>query len=291
MPGGDPSETFLDRGDLRLFTREVGDGPRVFVLHGGPGAQHDYLLPDFDELARERKLFYYDQRGGGRSVVPRSMEVSWRDHVEDLRWLIEITGSSPATLLGYSWGGLLALLFATQHANMIGRLALVSPAPATAEARAEFERRFAARSRDPRIVAARRDLQRSGLRATDPDRYSQRLFELSVAGYFADPDRAHDLSRFTLTGRVQRSVWESLGEYDIRDELSRVNTPALVVHGAHDPIPLESARETASLLRARLEVLPDSGHVPYLEEKEAFLSLLNEFLPAAARTSDTANRH
>ena len=69
---------------MHLFTRQVGSGPLVVVLHGGPGASHDYLLPQYDLLAQGRSLFYYDQRGGGQSPASRDTPVGWQEHVADL---------------------------------------------------------------------------------------------------------------------------------------------------------------------------------------------------------------
>ena len=60
---------------VSLFTRTIGDGSPVVVLHGGPGASHDYLRPGFDVLAERHSLIYYDQRGGGQSPVPRDVPV------------------------------------------------------------------------------------------------------------------------------------------------------------------------------------------------------------------------
>lgn len=265
--------------DVRLFTRTVGSGPDVIVLHGGPGAHHDYLLPQFDLLARGRRLRYYDQRGGGRSPVARDVPVGWRQHVADLDALIAHWNLAPATLLGYSWGGLLALLYAVQHPGRVGRLALVSPAPASWRGRQEFERRFAERARDPWLVEERKRLAASGLAARDPDAYRRRLFELAVAPYFADPQRARELAPFRVTARTQQEVWQSLGAYDLTRDLERVSVPALVVHGRHDPIPLWSAEETARALRAPLLVLEASGHVPYVEETETWRAALDAFLP------------
>src|SRR5437667_7349 len=139
---------------VRLFTRRAGDGPQVVVLHGGPGAHHDYLLPQYDLLARGRTLLYYDQRGGGRSPVGRDTPVGWREHVADLEALRRHWSIDRLTLLGYSWGVLLAVLYWLEHPERVDRLALVSPAPARAAWRAEFERRFAARMADPRIDRA-----------------------------------------------------------------------------------------------------------------------------------------
>lgn len=267
---------------VALFTRSVGDGPDVLVLHGGPGAHHDYLLPQFDLLATGRRLHYYDQRGGGRSPVGRGTPVGWEEHVADLDALTTRWAEGPATLLGYSWGGLLALLYALRHTDRVGRLALASPAAANARGRAEFERRFAERANDPRIAEARKQLAASGLRERDPEAHRKRLFELAVAPYFRDPERARDLTPFRVTGRTQDEVWRSLGDYDLTGELQQIRVPALVVHGRHDPIPMWSAEDMARRLAARMVVLEESGHVPYVEETEPFVAVLDQFLPRAA---------
>ena len=65
----------LQVNGVSLFERRVGAGPLVVVLHGGPGAHHDYLLPQYDRLAAGREVLYYDQRGGGRSPVPHGTPV------------------------------------------------------------------------------------------------------------------------------------------------------------------------------------------------------------------------
>ncbi len=273
------AESTVEVDGVELYVRAAGDGPDVVVLHGGPGAHHDYLLPQFDALASGRRLRYYDQRGGGRSAVSRDVPVGWREHVGDLLGLVEAWNIDRATILGYSWGGLLAMLFAIQHADRIERLALVSPGAVTAGGRAEFERRFTARMRDPHIIEARQTLQRSGLRERNPEEYRQRIFELSIAGYFKDPESAQGLTPFRVTARTQQAVWESLDSYDLSDDLSQLDVPALLIHGRHDPIPLSSSEHTARLLNARLEVFEDSGHVPYVEEHQRFVQVLDAFLP------------
>src|SRR2546430_7570988 len=96
-----------------------------------------------------RTLLYYDQRGGGRSPVPRDVLVGWREHVADLEALRGHWELDRLTVIGYSWGGLLALLYALEHPDRIARLALVSSAPVTAALRHAFARPFAARLGPP----------------------------------------------------------------------------------------------------------------------------------------------
>jgi proline iminopeptidase len=261
----------------------VGDGgPTVVVLHGGPGASHDYLRPQFDALARGRTLLYYDQRGGGRSEVPRDVPLGWREHVADLASLAASAAPAPLTLLGFSWGGLLALLFALEHPDAVARLALVAPAGTHADIRVQFERTFAARQAAPEIVQARAALSRSGLRERDPDAFWRRAFELSVAGYFKEPARASNLTPFRVAARAQHAVWESLEGMDLRPRLAGLAARTLVLHGRHDPIPLAASETLVSLLpNARLIVFEDSGHALYAEETERFVQELDRFLPPA----------
>lgn len=262
-----------------LFERRIGSGPPVVILHGGPGAHHDYLLPGFDRLGRGRTLIYYDQRGGGRSPVGREVPVGWQEHVADLEVLRGLWGLERLTLVGYSWGGLLAMLYAIQHPDRVERLGLVSAAPITRAARMVFEERFQARNLTPALQAARKALRESGLRERDPKAHATQLFALAVAGYFHDPSRALELTPFRITERTQKEVWASLGDFDLRPQLRQLSIPALVVHGHDDPIPVESARMTAECLQAPLHLIPACGHVPHVEAPEAFVAAIDPFLP------------
>lgn len=268
---------------MHLFTRQVGSGPLVVVLHGGPGAHHDYLLPQYDLLARGRALLYYDQRGGGQSPVPRDTPLGWQEHVADLHALRERLGLERLTLCGYSWGGLLAVLYFLEHPESVERLALVSPASITVEYRRQFEAEFARRMALPEIQQTREALRASGLRERDPAAYQRRAFELSVAGYFRDVRDAANLTPFRVNARTQQAVWDSLGEYDLRpglrDVASRITFPASrIVHGTFDPIPIAGSRELATLLHADLVELP-VGHCPHVEATDEFVRSLDDFLP------------
>jgi proline iminopeptidase len=272
------------------------DAPRLLVLHGGPGASHDYLLPQMLELANDHRLIFYDQRGGGRSRAENNAPITWETHVEDLATLVRDLSLAPLTLVGYSWGGLLALLYAITVAGGFrdrgvsfssaagdapapARMVLICPAPATSALRTQFSEELARRQRAPWIQVERAAIAASGLRERDPAAYAKRIFELGVAGYFADPARARALTPFRVIGRVQQSVWESLSGYDLTPQLPLVQAPTLVMHGAHDAIPLASSQLIASALpRGELVVLDESAHVPYVEGQAAFFAAVREFL-------------
>ena len=277
-----PIAELVELNGVRLFTRRVGGGSPVIVLHGGPGAQHDYLLPQYDLLARGRALLYYDQRGGGRSPVDRATPVGWREHVADLDALRAHWGISDARLLGYSWGGLLAVLYTLEHAERVAELALVAPAPVTAHWRDDFERRLEARMAAPAVARMREELQASDLSTRDPERYHRRAFAVAVAGYFRDPALAEEMTPFRITGRTRDAVWQSLGSYDLRPRLRSTfatHRPprALVLHGEYDPLPVAASQELAALLATEVVTLP-TGHAPHVEATAAFVRVLDDFL-------------
>ncbi|CAN5880052.1 alpha/beta hydrolase [soil metagenome] len=277
---------FTSTTPVPLYWAEYGepDAPPLLLLHGGPGASHDYLLPQMLELARDHRLLCYDQRGGGRSRHDDDRAtITWQGQVADVGRVATELAADPLDLVGYSWGGLLALLYAVEAesdraAPRPSRLILIDPAPVTRAYRDAFEEEFARRQAGPAVAALRDELARSGLREKDPDAYRQRAFELSVAGYFADPRRAHDLTPFRVTGRVQQSTWNSLGDFDLMPALRDLRVPAFVVHGRQDPIPLASSQAVAHALGADILVLEDCGHVPYVERAAELFPALLGFL-------------
>jgi len=279
------AERTFDRqvNGVTLFERRTGEGPPVVILHGGPGASHDYLLPGCDALAEGRELVYYDQRGGGRSAVGRDVPIGWQEQVADLHALKELWGDTPLDLVGYSWGGLLAMLYTIKHPCSVRRLALVSPAPAWRAGRIEYERRYAEITNGPFAAEERRKLRESDLKSRDVAAYQRRIFELAVIAYFKDPAKVSELGGFRLVERVQKGIWESLGDYDLRPALQKLELPAVVLHGKDDVIPWETAEETAECLRAEFTLIPDCGHVPYVEGKETFVRVLDAFLPKGGR--------
>ena len=282
---------FITSTDVPLYWAAYGPvgAPRLLLLHGGPGAHHDYLLPQMLALADDYELVFYDQRGGGRSKTEDRAPITWETHVGDLELVAAELGLEPLSLVGYSWGGLLAMLYAIEAAAhrvspMPRRLVLIDPAPVTREYRNAFEKEFARRQSSADVAQLRAELAASDLRTRDPEAYRQRAFELSVAGYFADPAASHDLTPFRVTGRVQQSVWDSLDSYNLLKPgaLDTVRVPTLIVHGRQDPIPLASSAAAATALGARFVAIDGAGHVPYVEQPDVLFAAIREFLARTA---------
>ncbi len=282
------AEGFTTSTPIPLYWARWGPEGRdpIVVLHGGPGASHDYLLPQLLDLANSHDSLFYDQRGGGRSKTDDRTPITWEVQVADLARLLHEHGQRAPTLVGYSWGALLAMLYtieaaAGRIAPLPARLVLLDPAPISRAWREAFEQEFAARQSSAAVAALRAELAASGLRESAPDAYRQRTFELSVAGYFADPHRATDLTPFRVTGRVQQSIWASLGDFDLTPALHDVGAlriPTLIVHGRQDPIPLASSEAAARAMGATLVTLEDCGHVPYVEQQEQLLAAIRTHL-------------
>lgn len=266
------------------------DAPKLLVLHGGPGAHHDYLLPQMLHLSKRYNLIFYDQRGGGRSKSDDREHVTAQTHVMDLHAVISEFALGAPSILAYSFGGMLALLYAIKAKKNralpnLARLALIDTAPVRMVYRKEFESEFARRQNGMEIRRLREELAASGLREKDREEYRQRTFELAVAPYFADPKKARDLTPFRVSGRVQQSTWQGLGaDYNLVPDLEGLMFPTLFVHGRDDPVPAASSEEGARAMNAKLVLLDDCGHVPYVEQPGPLFSALDEFLT----TTDTS---
>jgi proline iminopeptidase len=234
-------------------------------------------------LAEKYDLLLYDQRGGGQSRASDNKPIGWRDHVADLAAICRECGIAAPSILGYSWGGMLALLYAITQSHDASlpepaRLILMSPAPVTSEYRAEFDANLRRRSNAPVIADERAILMASDLRDRDPDAYRQRIFELGVAGYFYNPANARNLTPFRVVGRVQQSTWESLGDFDLRPDIERLRVRACIVQGRDDPIPAASSIDVAHALKTEPVFLDRCGHVPYVERPQELWEAIDPFL-------------
>jgi len=238
-------------------------------------------------LAEKYNVILYDQRGGGKSKSDEHEPVTIDTHVADLDAIVKEFEMSAPSIVAYSFGAMISLYYCIEaNRNPVlrrpARMALIDPAPLKIDYRRQFEAEFSKRQNGPRIRAMREELAASGLRERDPAEYKQRTFELAVAGYFADPANARNLTPFRITGRVQQSVWESIGpDYDLLSQLTPMDFPVLVVHGRDDPIPVASSTEGAKAMNAQLVLLDDCGHVPYVEQPGQLFAALDAFLAAS----------
>jgi proline iminopeptidase len=290
-----PEESRIDLGNASLYTREIGSGPAIVVLHGGPDFDHRYLLPDLDRLADGYRLIYYDQRGRGGSadgVAPD--EVTLESEINDLDRVRGHFQLESTTLLGHSWGAVLALEYARRHPARVSNLILMNPAPVSAADLALFRTAYANKlggdlerqreivggaayqSGDPEAVAARYRLHfKAALRR--PEDFDKLMTVMQRA--FIEQGSAGILKARAVEDRLMLDTWQVEG-YDLQPQLRSLRIPTLVISGDHDFIPPEIAQHIAqSLPGARHVALADCGHFAYLECPDDVRRVIGEFLP------------
>lgn len=288
-PGSRPDalERFVDVPRHALFTRTVGDGEPIVVVHGGPGTlDHTYLLPTMDRLANLGRLTYVDQRGHGRShgeLEPG--DVTAERFVDDLARVLDALELDAPTVLGHSWGGHLALRFALTHADRVRRLVLMNSGPASKadhDAFVAFRRR-----RGGVLVEEQGTLQASAAYAdADPLLVADLVRRTFSIGVHRPTDVARIHLRFTredvLRGRMIAERFESTlfsRPFDLLAELAGVHVPTLMLHGEHDFVPVETVAPIAEALPdADLVVIPACGHFAYLEAEAAVHAAVGSFL-------------
>jgi proline iminopeptidase len=278
-----------------LYYRDIGQGPPIILLHGGPGFDHQYLLPDMDRLADAFRLIYYDQRGRGRSAANvQPANVSLQSEMDDLEALRVSLHLERTAILGHSWGGLLAMEYALRHPERVSHLILLNTAPASHDDCTLFEHErdakipggvellsdlrsrpgFAEGDREPR-VAYYRVYYGVTLRAPE---LLDRLIEHLQSGWTPE-----DVLRArAIADRLWRETYEST-EYNLLPQLTRLSIPTLILHGDYDFVPLTCMAHIAEAIPvARLSVLRDCGHFSYLERPDEVRSALSEFFQASS---------
>jgi proline iminopeptidase len=292
-------ESRIPAGKASLYSRDIGSGPPIIVLHGGPDFDSGYLLPDLDRWADAFRLIYYDQRGRGRSadgVIPD--DVSLESDVDDIQRVKRHFRLESPTLLGHSWGAVLALEYALRHPKGISRMILMNPAPASASDLALFRKSYvrqlgsgmdeqrrivsgnAYKEGDPEAVAARYRVHfRHALtRAEDYERLMVRM-----RSEFIRQGKEGIVKARAVEDRLMRDTWQKSG-YDLLPRLRTLNIPTLVISADDDFIPDEVARRIASAIpNSRLVTLKRCGHFAYMECSEDVRRAVNDFLSAAGR--------
>lgn len=269
--------------DARLFYEVVGSGEPIVIVHGGPGLDHEYLQPGLDALGTRHTLIYYDQRGTGRSSAELVDSVmSFDAFVEDVDALREALGYDRISVLGHSFGSLIALEYARRYPDRTRALILMNPVEPGSRFQEETARRQEERtSEDVRDEMA--ELRASeGFAARDPATLSQ-FYRLAFRPIVKDPEVVEelDLDLAGTTARqgqdVARLLGTSLGAVDWWGRLSSIETPTLVLHGRFDAPPMAMGRELAEAFpQGTFEVL-DAGHFPYAEDREGLLSAVSSF--------------
>lgn len=285
-----PRERRIAVGKTALYAREIGQGPPIIVLHGGPDFDHSYFLPDLDRWSDAYHLVYYDQRGRGKSgdrVQPE--DVTLASEMADLDRVRQAFHLGAPTLVGHSWGSVLALEYAIRHPTHVGRLILMNPAPASASDFAQFRKAYAeALGAD---MERRQAVQASaGYQAGDPDAvaaYYRIHFKPALARP-ADLDKIVATLRASFTPervlkarqvemRLMNETWLASG-YDLLPKLASLHIPTLVIYGDHDFIPLDTASHIAHAIpSARLVTLSSCGHFSYLECPDAVRKEIDQF--------------
>ena len=270
--GDDEIGRWVSAGGAKLHIVERGQGLPLFVLHGGPGMESNYFRPYLEPLEAAFRVVYIDQPGQGLSErFAPSRPYTMPQAVEAIEALRVALGYDRIALLGHSYGGFVAQLYAQRFPQSLAALVLVDTAASAdwnAEANANINR------------VATPEQRGLGLSLSDDERIRRVL-----ALYFDPPDQARaDAFMDKLISSPQ--AWRQLTatpefqSFDMRPHHGSMRVPTLVVVGENDMIttPGQARTIAAGIPGARLEVFPRTGHNPFVEETAAFNALVRDFL-------------
>jgi proline iminopeptidase len=292
-------EGFVDAHGVLIYYKSIGTGSPLVVLHGGPGASHDYFLPHLLPLARTHRLIFIDERGSGRSQRLQDASLytveAMVEDIEDVRVALHL---GKIALLGHSCGGVLAQAYALKYQQNLSHLILNSTFPSTRQMNEVLAREKAQMPADK--LKRLQELEQAGLfgkgEQWEHGRYPAEYATLAWGpGYFpflygARPDSTYD----PMTGNaptnweLYRQMWGSHGEFVIDgnltsveyvDRLPSIHVPTLVLVGDHDECePALSKEMHEKIAGSKLVILPNSGHMNFVDQPEMWQKAVSEFL-------------
>ncbi len=276
----------LARPDLVLHYTDFGQGEPVLVLMGGPGMAAAPMEPVARMIAKRGRAILPDQRGTGQSIPAEAKAITLDATVEDFEALRQHLGIPRWTVLGASWGGMLALDYAAKRPGSIKGLVLVgSGGPSWAGGGLYAQNRQPRMSADDR--AAEAYWSRPEVVARDPDRAAVESMRAMIPAALFDRTRAVEFIAYLRPGKACYNTEAAgllardfgRGAAARTEALRKVEIPALILHGRQDPFPEAIARDNHALLKgSRLVWIDRCGHMPWLDQPEAMENALFAFL-------------
>jgi proline iminopeptidase len=292
-------EGFVDANGVLIYYKIVGHGAPLMIVHGGPGASHDYFLPYLMTLARTNKIIFIDERGSGRSErLEDSTKYTVENMVEDVEAVRQALNLGKISLMGHSYGGVLAQAYAFKYQKNLTHLILGSTFHSTSAMNAVLaneERQMPAEKRE-RLEA----LEKAGLfgngKPWEKGRYPTEYAELAWGdGYFPflyqkHPDPNYDplSGNTTSSWDLYREMWGSHGEFVIdgnlksveyADRLASIHVPTLVICGDHDESdPSLSKTMHEKIAGSKLVIIPQAGHLVFVDQPNLYLKTIDDFV-------------
>jgi len=292
-------EGLVDAHGVLIYYTIVGRGAPLMVVHGGPGASHDYFLPYLLPLARSNKLIFIDERGSGRSEkLEDTSQYTVENMVEDVEAVRQALALGKINLLGHSYGGVLAQAYALKYQKNLSHLILGSTFPSTSamnEVLAHEKQSMPSPEREKLETFEKAGLFDKG-KIWEKGRYPNEYATLAWGdGYFPflyqrrpDPNYDPVAGNTTLSWDLYREMWGSHGEFIIdgnlksveyTDQLSSIRVPTLVICGDHDESdPSLSRTMHEKIAGSKLVIVPQSGHMTFVDQPNLFIKTVDDFL-------------
>ena len=285
--------------DIQLHHFSDGTGPAVLVIHGGPGMPPVSPWPGLTALANEYTFHYYHQRGCGQSTRPidrltsenpyQAMQALDRTlglgaQIADIERIRRILNEETLILVGHSFGGFHASLYAAEFPEHVGAMVLIAPADVLVMPQKGADLFEAVRERLPEEMLEEYDAFL--VEYFDfGDLFSKSETELAAfnaefARYFSSVVDVPAEEQGEPGGWMVSAMYVSMGQqHDYRKALKGVPAPVLVIHGGDDLQPESASWVYADLFpNGQFAAIEGVGHFPFYEQPEAFSVIVAEFL-------------
>jgi pimeloyl-ACP methyl ester carboxylesterase len=275
-----PFTVATESGDLSGWV--TGEGPRVLVLHGGPGMNYAYLDDALSELAARYQVATFQQRGLAPSTERGAFTVA--EAVDDIAAVLDGLDWDTAYLVGHSWGGHLAFHAALGLPGRFAGVLSVDPLGAVGDGGVEaFGAEMLARVPDADRERARALDEKDTAGESTPEEELE-AFSLLWASYFADPPAAPSMPHVEFSQPANQGLWADLTARlpELESSLPSITVPFGVLVGELSPMPPSAGTGSAERIPgAWSHVEPGAGHFVWHEAPGCLLAAMDRLVAAA----------
>jgi len=268
-----------------LYLKTIGKGEPILIIHGGPGLDHTYFLPQMEGLAKNHELIFYDQRASGKSASNLdSSQISIDIFVEDIEAIRKQTKQENLNILGHSFGGILAMKYAIKYPDKVNKLILSNSSSASSIFMKNEAKRLQERITEEDKFAQELIFKSTNFQAGKASAYED-LFRTFFRKEFVNRDLADSLTltfpaNFAKNSRLLSYLSKDMGaNYDFSTDLKNITAPTLVVYGDYEILAESAGKQIAETIpNAEFMLLENCGHFPFIENSTAYFTAINDFL-------------
>ncbi|WP_298514882.1 alpha/beta hydrolase [uncultured Kordia sp.] len=265
-------EYYVTHNESKIFVKEIGKGPTLILLHGGPADNHLSFMPYAEELSKNFRVIMYDQNDAGKSTSATQKPHTAAREIETLEFLRTHLKLEKLSLVGHSWGTILSLMYAEKYPQHIHKISLISSVGTSFQYYIQFAQNLQKKF-------TQEDIKKMQALSSKPNVKPSELLDIYLPYYFFDNANIKKLTKTDINFSVNREILTDISQkFNLRGKEPIFKFPILVLQGVSDLLTPEDIKKAfLNFPDVEITAISKAGHFPYVENPNEVTQKLTTF--------------